>query len=153
MSSYVTLRLDGGPEKVWRCKGVDFATGAEVEVPADVAGLVLAAAGPRKMTVVKGEPAEIDRRPEGVKAQAKAAAELRSKYAADVDHGGLFAEVKPLSAGAMAALKAADKDALAAVEAGKADDDRVGLAMAARLLGRAELAKAALRRTNPPKAV
>lgn len=146
---YCTVVYDGkhAPEhlaKRFLLKGVEFATGEQVDVPATMAGLLLKSAPQGTVSVVAGEPEEPDLRTSAMKAEARRRAEHLAQFPADP--AKLLADLATLPAEVRKALGGKEDAAIAFLDAGSADAILGNVALWARLSGLDPVAKAALRR-------
>lgn len=135
-----------------RLKGIEFPHGAEVTIPADMAGMLIRSQ-PRGAVVVKsGEPVYNVPVPGSIKAAARRDAQFRAQY--PVDPVRALDSIRAIEAATLKLLSGKDADAIAAIEAGKLDADLVSVAIWLAYGGRPEVAAAAARRaeTIRPKA-
>lgn len=152
VGAYCTVVYDGSKAgaahlaKAFTLKGREFATGAEVEVPATLAGLALKAAPAGSMKVIKGEPVDEPVVSGTVKGLAKKAAAMSLDLQADP--AAALAAVPKLDKDTVAVLGKADAEVVAHIDSGKADAGLAIVAMVAKALGRETVAKAAARRAG-----
>lgn len=134
----------------FRMKGHAFVSGEEKEVSAEIAGLLLRAAPEGSVKVVKGTPADVVVLPRVAKNAAKTAAKVAAEHAARFpsEPAEAVASISPIPADVLKGISVKDEEALAFIDAGKADKALPLVALWARLGRRESVAKAAVARAN-----
>jgi len=146
MSAYCTVVYQGGsaPDHLragMTLKGVEFASGKEVEVPAALAGL-LKRSLPIGATVkvVSGTPTDSPAKVPDLKALAHAT------FGNGADPAKIVGVVPALTAKSATSVLGADEAGAAYVDAGSADAELGTFALVAQALGKSKAAAAAARR-------
>ena len=153
MPGYVTLvyTAKGAPSHLagaFVLKGRRYVTGEEVEVPPELAGLIIKSAIAGSVRVVSGQPINKAVQPTTAKAAAKQAAAHRRQF--PVDPARALDDVPALPDDVMAALSQ-KRGGTAYIESGAADACLANVAVYLKMVGRHQLARAAARRAESLK--